>query len=119
MAPGAAPMRSESAVDPIAMMRLDSSNAPLFRWFPDGELNTSYNALDRHVEAGHGERTALIWDSPVTGSVRRYTYAELRDEVAKFAGALASLGVAKGDRVIIYLPMVGHTAGRRTGGARR
>jgi propionyl-CoA synthetase len=85
---------------------LDSGNAPLYRWFPDGELNTSYNALDRHVEAGHGERTALIWDSPVTGSVRRYTYAELRDEVAKFAGALASLGVAKGDRVIIYLPMV-------------
>jgi propionyl-CoA synthetase len=85
---------------------LDSGGAPLYRWFPDGELNTSYNALDRHVEAGHGERTALIWDSPVTDSVRRYTYAELRDEVAKFAGALASLGVAKGDRVIIYLPMV-------------
>ena len=85
---------------------LNSSNAPLYRWFPDGELNTSYNALDRHVEAGHGERTALIWDSPVTGSVRRYTYSSLRDEVAKFAGALASLGVAKGDRVLIYMPMV-------------
>jgi propionyl-CoA synthetase len=85
---------------------LDSSNAPLYRWFPDGELNTSYNALDRHVEAGNGRRTALIWDSPVTGSVRRYTYAELRDEVAKFAGALASLGVVKGDRVLIYMPMV-------------
>lgn len=85
---------------------LDSAGAPLYRWFPDGELNTSYNALDRHVEAGNGERTALIWDSPVTGSVRRYTYAELRDEVATFAGALASLGVAKGDRVLIYMPMV-------------
>jgi propionyl-CoA synthetase len=85
---------------------LDSAGAPLYRWFPDGELNTSYNALDRHVEAGNGERTALIWDSPVTGSVRRYTYTELRDEVAIFAGALASLGVAKGDRVLIYMPMV-------------
>ncbi|MDT7728661.1 MAG: propionyl-CoA synthetase [Actinomycetota bacterium] len=85
---------------------LDSGNAPLYRWFPDGELNTSYNALDRHVEAGNGGRTALIWDSPVTDSVRRYTYAELRDEVADFAGALASLGVAKGDRVLIYMPMV-------------
>ena len=85
---------------------LDSAGAPLYRWFPDGELNTSYNALDRHVEAGNGERTALIWDSPVTGNVRRYTYTELRDEVATFAGALASLGVAKGDRVLIYMPMV-------------
>ncbi|HEV7975144.1 propionyl-CoA synthetase [Amycolatopsis sp.] len=85
---------------------LDSAGAPLYRWFPDGELNTSYNALDRHVEAGNGERTALIWDSPVTGGVRRYTYTELRDEVAIFAGALASLGVAKGDRVLIYMPMV-------------
>jgi len=85
---------------------LDSSAAPIYRWFPDGELNTSYNALDRHVEAGHGERTALIWDSPVTQSVRHYTYSELRNEVARFAGALASLGVAKGDRVLIYMPMV-------------
>jgi propionyl-CoA synthetase len=85
---------------------LDAVNAPLYRWFPDGELNTSYNALDRHVEAGRGEQTALIWDSPVTATVRRYTYAELRDAVAQFAGALASLGVTKGDRVIIYMPMV-------------
>ncbi|WP_199432621.1 propionyl-CoA synthetase [Qaidamihabitans albus] len=85
---------------------LDSSNAPLYRWFPDGELNTAYNALDRHVEQGRGEQAALIWDSPVTGSRRSYSYAELRDEVARFAGALASLGVGRGDRVIIYLPMV-------------
>ncbi|WP_020670280.1 propionyl-CoA synthetase [Amycolatopsis nigrescens] len=85
---------------------LDSSNPPLYRWFPGGELNTSYNALDRHVAAGNGERTALIWDSPVSGSQRDYSYTELRDEVARFAGALASLGVAKGDRVIIYMPMV-------------
>jgi propionyl-CoA synthetase len=85
---------------------LDAVKAPLYRWFPDGELNTSYNALDRHVEVGRGEQTALIWDSPVTDSLRRYTYAELRDEVAQFAGGLASLGVTKGDRVIIYMPMV-------------
>ncbi|AQW54713.1 propionyl-CoA synthetase [Streptomyces violaceusniger] len=85
---------------------LDDSRAPLLRWFPDGELNTSYNALDRHVENGHGDRTALIYDSPVTGAVRRFSYAELRDEVALFAGALRSLGVAKGDRVIVYMPMV-------------
>ncbi|WP_435070018.1 propionyl-CoA synthetase [Amycolatopsis thermoflava] len=89
---------------------LDSSGAPLFRWFPDGELNTAYNALDRHVERGRGEQPALIWDSPVTGGKRTYTYAQLRDEVALFAGALRSLGVGKGDRVIVYLPMVPEAA---------
>jgi propionyl-CoA synthetase len=85
---------------------LDDSAAPLYRWFPDGELNTSYNALDRHVEAGHGDRTALVYDSPVTATGRRYSYRELRDEVARFAGALRSLGVVKGDRVVVYLPMI-------------
>ncbi|HEY0690188.1 MAG TPA: propionyl-CoA synthetase [Kribbella sp.] len=85
---------------------LDDSAAPLYRWFPDGELNTSYNALDRHLEAGNGERTALIYDSPVTGTGRSLTYRELRDEVAVFAGALRSLGVGKGDRVIVYMPMI-------------
>ncbi|MET9273316.1 propionyl-CoA synthetase [Kribbella sp. NPDC003557] len=85
---------------------IDATHAPIFRWFPDGELNTSYNALDRHVEAGDGRRTALIYDSPVTGTGRSYTYAQLRDEVAQFAGALASLGVGKGDRVIVYMPMI-------------
>jgi propionyl-CoA synthetase len=85
---------------------LDATDAPLYRWFPDGALNTSYNALDRHVEAGYGDRTALIYDSPVTGTGRSYTYAQLRDEVATFAGALAGLGVGKGDRVIVYMPMV-------------
>ncbi|MEU0467691.1 propionyl-CoA synthetase [Amycolatopsis sp. NPDC006131] len=89
---------------------LDSSRAPLFRWFPDGELNTAYNALDRHVERGRGEQPALIWDSPVTGGKRTFTYAQLRDEVALFAGALRSLGVGKGDRVIVYLPMVPEAA---------
>ncbi|ONI69104.1 propionyl-CoA synthetase [Kribbella sp. ALI-6-A] len=85
---------------------LDDSAAPIYRWFPDGELNTAYNALDRHVEGGHGARTALVYDSPVTDTKRSYTYAELRDEVAVFAGALRSLGVGKGDRVIVYLPMI-------------
>jgi propionyl-CoA synthetase len=85
---------------------LDSSNPPFYRWFPDGELNTCHNALDRHIEAGHGERTALIYDSPVTQTKRRYSYTRLRDEVARFAGVLAGLGVGKGDRVVIYMPMV-------------
>jgi propionyl-CoA synthetase len=89
---------------------LDSSNPPFYRWFPDGELNTCYNALDRHIEAGHGSRAALIYDSPVTETKRRYSYAELRDEVATFAGVLADLGVSKGDRVVIYMPMVPEAA---------
>ncbi|WP_132119056.1 propionyl-CoA synthetase [Actinocrispum wychmicini] len=82
---------------------VDADHAPLYRWFPDGVLNTCYNALDRHVDSG---RTALVYDSPVTGSKATFTYRELRDEVALFAGALAGLGVATGDRVIIYMPMV-------------
>nr|WP_281174119.1 propionyl-CoA synthetase [Amycolatopsis taiwanensis] len=89
---------------------LDSSNIPFYRWFPGGELNTSYNALDRHVERGRGEQPALIWDSPVTSAQRTYSYAQLRDEVARFAGGLVSLGVTKGDRVIIYMPMVPEAA---------
>lgn len=89
---------------------LDAAKAPFYRWFPDGELNTAFNALDRHVRDGRGDQTALIWDSPVTDSVRRFTYAELLDEVARFAGALASLGVGKGDRVIVYMPMVPEAA---------
>jgi propionyl-CoA synthetase len=89
---------------------LDSSNPPFYRWFPDGELNTCHNALDRHVDDGRGEQTALIYDSPVTGTQRSYSYTELRDEVATFAGVLAGLGVGKGDRVVIYLPMVPEAA---------
>jgi propionyl-CoA synthetase len=85
---------------------LDSGDPPFYRWFPDGELNTCHNALDRHVEAGHGDRLALIYDSPVSGARRSYTYAGLRDEVARFAGVLRSLGVGRGDRVVIYMPMV-------------
>ena len=85
---------------------LDDSNPPSYRWFTGGELNTCYNALDLHVETGRGDQPALIYDSPVTGSKRTYTYSELRDEVARFAGVLAGLGVRKGDRVILYMPMV-------------
>src|SRR4051812_21735178 len=85
---------------------LDSDRAPFYRWFPDAELNTCHNALDRHVDAGHGDRPALIHDSPVTGSVRTYSYRELRDGVAGFAGVLRALGVARGDRVVISLPMI-------------
>ncbi|WP_203335332.1 propionyl-CoA synthetase [Nocardioides limicola] len=86
---------------------LDSSRPPFHRWFVDGTLNTCYNALDRHVIAGHADRVALQYDSPVTGSQRSWTYAELLAEVAAFAGALHSVGVGKGDRVIIYMPMIG------------
>src|SRR5216117_972895 len=85
---------------------LDASRAPLYRWFPDGELNTCHNALDRHVDGGRADQPALIYDSPVTGSKARFTYRELRDEVARFAGVLAGLGVRKGDRVLVYMPMV-------------
>ena len=85
---------------------LDDSNPPSYRWFTGGELNTCYNALDLHVENGRGDQAALIYDSPVTDTGRRYTYAELRDEVACFAGVLAGLGVGRGDRVIVYMPMV-------------
>lgn len=85
---------------------LDTSNPPFYRWFVGAELNTCYNLLDRHVEAGRGDQAALIYDSPVTGVKRTYGYRELLDEVALFAGALAGLGVTKGDRVIIYMPMV-------------
>ena len=85
---------------------LDDSNKPFYRWFPGGEVNTCYNALDLHIENGRGGQAALIYDSPVTGQVKTFTYAELRDEVARFAGVLAAQGVAKGDRVIIYMAMV-------------
>jgi propionyl-CoA synthetase len=85
---------------------LDDERAPFYRWFRGGRLNTCYNALDRHVDTGRGEQLALIYDSPVTGTVTRYTYRQLRDEVARFAGALVALGVRQRDRVIIYMPMV-------------
>ncbi|HEV8373247.1 MAG TPA: propionyl-CoA synthetase [Actinomycetota bacterium] len=85
---------------------LDDANPPFYRWFAGGELNTCHNALDRHVEGGRAEQPALVYDSPVTGTVRRFTYRELLDQVARFAGVLARLGVRKGDRVVVYMPMI-------------
>jgi propionyl-CoA synthetase len=85
---------------------LDDSRAPLYRWFSGGRLNTCHNALDRHVENGRADQPALIYDSPVTDTVLTYTYRELRDAVARFAGALGAQGVEQGDRVIVYMPMV-------------
>jgi propionyl-CoA synthetase len=89
---------------------LDGSNPPFYRWFKGGVLNTCYNAVDRHVEAGRGEQNALIYDSPVTDTVQSITYSELRDQVARFAGVLRGLGVEKGDRVIVYMPMIPQAA---------
>jgi len=85
---------------------LDSSNPPFYRWYADGVTNACYNALDIHVEQGRGGQVALIYDSPVTETKRRITYSELLDEVSRFAGVLVSQGVGKGDRVIVYMPMV-------------
>ncbi|MCU0561133.1 MAG: propionyl-CoA synthetase [Desulfobacterales bacterium] len=85
---------------------LDDTRKPFYRWFTGGELNTCYNALDLHVEGGRGQQTALIYDSPVTQTIRTFSYAELRDAAARCAGALAAEGVAKGDRVVIYMPMI-------------
>jgi propionyl-CoA synthetase len=85
---------------------LDDDRPPFYRWFTGGTLNTCFNALDRHVAAGRGDQAALHYDSPVTGTHETITYAALLDRVATFAGALASLGVEKGDRVVIYMPMV-------------
>ena len=85
---------------------LDDSNPPFYRWFGGGTLNTCHNALDRHVEGGRAEQQALIYDSPVTGTRKTFTFRELRDETARFAGVLSSLGIEKGDRVVIYMPMI-------------
>jgi len=85
---------------------LDSSNVPFYRWFSGGQLNTCYNAVDRHVENGRGDQAAIIYDSPITGTSSVTTYSELLDEVSRLAGALVELGVTKGDRVLIYMPMI-------------
>ena len=84
----------------------DGSRAPFYRWFSGAEVNTCYNALDRHVADGRSDQPALIYDSPVTGTVAILTFHELLDKASEFAGALARLGVFKGDRVIIYMPMI-------------
>ncbi len=88
---------------------LDDANPPFYRWFADGEANTCWNAVDRHVEAGQGSRSAVIYDSPVTGAKRTISFAELRDQVAQLAGALQARGIGKGDRIVIYMPMVPET----------
>jgi propionyl-CoA synthetase len=85
---------------------LDDARTPFYRWFTGGVLNTCYNAVDRHVESGRADQAALIYDSPVTATIKRYTFRQLRDEIARFAGALVDQGIKKGDRVIIYMPMV-------------
>ena len=89
---------------------LDQDPSGAWRWFRGGRTNTAWLALDRHVAAGRGDRTALIYDSPVTGRILRFSYAELLDRVARIAGGLAGLGVGKGDRVIIYMPLVQEAA---------
>ncbi|MDH3699779.1 MAG: propionyl-CoA synthetase [Alphaproteobacteria bacterium] len=98
---------------------LDDDKPPFYRWFVGAQTNTCYNAVDRHVEAGHGDRVAFIHDSPITGGgQRKITYAELQDEVARFAGVLESRGVGYGDRVILYMPMVPEAAIAMLGCAR-
>ena len=101
-------MEAAKAIDWVEMpsRALNDSKAPLYEWFTDGKVNACYNALDRHVENGRADQVAVIYDSPITGSKAKFTYTEMRDKVALFAGALAARGVTKGDRVIIYMPMV-------------
>ena len=101
---------AEAAEDVIWQKRwdrvLDNDNPPHTRWFVGGQINTCYNALDRHVAEGRGAQAALIHDSPVTGMTTTFTYAALRDAVAAFAGVLRKYGVGYGDRVIVYMPMI-------------
>ena len=92
--------------DKFPTKALNDANAPLYEWFTDGMVNTCYNAVDRHVENGRADQTAIIYDSPITGAKDKITYAELKDKVAHLAGALVAKGVTKGDRVIVYMPMV-------------
>ena len=85
---------------------LNSNNPPFYKWFEDGVTNTCYNALDFHIDEGRGDKLSIIYDSPITGTKKKITYKELRDKVALFAGALKNQGINKGDRVIIYMPMI-------------
>ena len=85
---------------------LNKSNPPFYKWYEDGITNTCYNALDVHIDNGRGDRTALIYDSPITGNKNKFTYKELKAKVSRFAGALQNQGIKKGDRVIIYMPMI-------------
>ena len=85
---------------------LNKSNPPFYKWFEDGVTNTCYNAIDTHIDQGKGDKTALIYDSPITNYKAKFTYKELREKISKFAGALDNQGIKKGDRVIIYMPMI-------------
>ena len=85
---------------------LDQSKSPFTRWFAGAELNTCFNALDRHVGGGRAEHTALIYDSPVTATIQKFTYRELLERTARVAGGLQARGVGRGDRVVIYMPAV-------------
>ena len=87
----------------------DDSDKPYYRWFTGAEVNTCYNALDLHVKEGRGEQNAIIYDSAMTGEIRHYTYRQLTEETARFAGALSALGVERGSRVVIYMPMIPET----------
>jgi propionyl-CoA synthetase len=101
-------MQAANAIDwdKAPTKALDDSNAPLYEWYTDSMVNTCHNAVDRHVEAGHGTRAAIIYESPITGVKATTTYGELKTQTAKLAGALLAKGVTKGDRVVIYMPMV-------------
>ena len=101
-------MKAAEAIDWIKApsKALWDDDAPLYEWFKDAQVNTCYNAVDRHVDAGNGDRVAIIYDSPVTGQKSKTTYAELQKQVAALAGGLAAKGVVAGDRVVIYMPMV-------------
>ena len=85
---------------------LNSSNPPFYKWFEDGVTNTCYNALDVHIDNGRGDKTAIIYDSPITGKKDKFSYKALREKVSLFAGALKNQGINKGDRIIIYMPMI-------------
>jgi len=97
---------------------LNSDNPPFYKWFEDGTTNTCYNAVDLHVKNGNGKKIAIIYDSPITNSQKKITYAELKDQVSIFAGALVNQGIKKGDRVIIYMPMIPEAAIAMLGCAR-
>jgi propionyl-CoA synthetase len=85
---------------------LDNSNPPFYRWFPEGKINTCFNAIDRHIDEGNGSRIAIIYDSPVTSKKISFSYSEVKKIVSTFAGALKNFGIQKGDRIIIYMPMI-------------
>ena len=89
---------------------LNSNNPPFYKWFQDGKTNTCYNAVDLHVKNGKGDKVAIIYDSPITKSQKKISYNQLRDQVSLFAGALVNQGIKKGDRVIIYMPMIPEAA---------